>query len=346
MRPGDLPFARFFLIVGAGGFLWFMSMRPGHSLEGVSFDYFMGFGAFAVFVAIAWSETRLILVWYVTRRLLRRLYRHPGHSMFLRFRQMVSNQDRMMLTEATLSLTALESSLGTVREMIQVPSADTQGDATAIELVRQIGQLRPDLLVAERKLSDALEADVKGDKVLAAESRVASETAIGNLAVKIGHLLEPKWRFQEDGSFASAAPASRKIYGLAELFIAARVVDFLREIFPHFRNLMTATTIAILLTLLALSSYPFSMRDALLTIAWITVLSAVTGMFYVFFTMNRDQVLSMLAGTTPGKLTWNGTFVAQLMIYGLLPLLGLLGVQFPGQFGSLFSWFSKISTSR
>ena len=265
--------------------------------------------------------------------------------MFSTFRQMDSTQNRMMLTEASLSLTALESSLGTVREMIQVPSGDTKADATTIELVRQIEQLQPELRQAESKLSSALLADLKGDKVAAAESRVASETAIGNLAVKIGDLLEPKWRTPEVGTVASASPATRKFYRLAELFIAARVVDFLREIFPHFRNLMTATTIAILLTLLALSSYPFSMRDTLLTIAWISVLSAVIGMFYVFFTMNRDQVLSMLAGTTPGKLTWNGTFVAQLVIYGLLPLLGLLGVQFPGQFGSLFSGFSKISAS-
>jgi hypothetical protein len=346
LRPGDLPSARFFFIVGAGGFLWFMSMRPGHSLEGISFDYFMGFGAFAVFVAIAWSETRLILVWYVTRRLLRRLYRHPGHLMFSKFRQIASNQNRMMLTEASLSLTALESSLETVREMIQVPSADTQGDAAAIELIRQVGLLRADLRKAESELSTALSADVKGHRVAAAKARADCETAVGNLAVKIGKLLEPKWRTEQVGTVASATPASRKIYSLAELFVAARVVDFLREIFPHFRNLMTATTIAILLTLLALSSYPFSMRDALLTMAWITVLSAVSGMFYVFFTMNRDQVLSMLAGTTPGKLTWNATFVAQLMIYGLLPLLGLLGVQFPGQFGSLLSGFSKISPGR
>lgn len=252
----------------------------------------------------------------------------------------------MMLTEASLSLTALESSLETVRAMIQVPSADTQGDATAIELIRQVGLLRPDLRKAESDLSIALSADVKGNKVAAAKSRADCETDIDNLAIEIGKFLEPKWRTPQVGSVASATPASRKIYSLAELFVAARVVDFLREIFPHFRNLMTATTIAILLTLLALSSYPFSMRDALLTIAWITVLSAVSGMFYVFFTMNRDQVLSMLAGTTPGKLTWNGTFVAQLMIYGLLPLLGLLGVQFPGQFGSLLSSVSKIGPGR
>ena len=53
--------------------------------------------------------------------------------------------------------------------------------------------------------------------------------------------------------------------------------------------------------------------------------------------------LSLLQGTTPGQLTWNSTFVAQVVIYGLLPVLGLLGAQFPGQLNQAFSWVSSLA---
>jgi hypothetical protein len=40
-------------------------------------------------------------------------------------------------------------------------------------------------------------------------------------------------------------------------------------------------------------------------------------------------VLSLLSGGTPGKIDWNWDFMSRLLIYGLLPILGLLGIQFP-----------------
>jgi hypothetical protein len=69
----------------------------------------------------------------------------------------------------------------------------------------------------------------------------------------------------------------------------------------------------------------------------------VGAMLYVFVSMNRDRVLSLLQGTTPGQLTWNSTFVTQVVIYGLLPVLGLLGAQFPGQLNQAFSWVSSLA---
>jgi archaellum biogenesis protein FlaJ (TadC family) len=155
--------------------------------------------------------------------------------------------------------------------------------------------------------------------------------------------LEPQWRLSVADVVTSGTAAEQGVLKQGELFIVARVLNSLREVFPHFRNLMTSATVAILLTLLAMSSYPFAQRDTLLTFAWIIVLGAVGAMSYVFVTMNRDRLLSLLSGTTPGQLTLNGTLIAQLLTYAVLPLLALPGVQFLGQFGSMVSWFSKLA---
>jgi hypothetical protein len=62
----------------------------------------------------------------------------------------------------------------------------------------------------------------------------------------------------------------------------------------------------------------------------------------IFVQINRDRVMSMLSGTTPGELNWNGTFVWRLVLFGLIPILTLLGAQFPHALQGLFSSFGAL----
>ncbi len=45
--------------------------------------------------------------------------------------------------------------------------------------------------------------------------------------------------------------------------------------------------------------------------------------------MNRDEVLSLLAGTEPNKVSWNFDFVFKILTYAGLPLLVVVSAQFP-----------------
>jgi hypothetical protein len=72
------------------------------------------------------------------------------------------------------------------------------------------------------------------------------------------------------------------------------------------------------------------------------VLLAVVGvMILVFVQINRDRVISMLSGTTPGEFNWNGAFVWQLVAFGVIPILTLLGAQFPYTLQRIFSWLGS-----
>jgi hypothetical protein len=201
--------------------------------------------------------------------------------------------------------------------------------------------MEPALQNGEKKLSAALRADAENRFDDTVKLRSEAEDAASAISVQIGEMLESRWRDAAPPIATFESQAARRVFKHGEMFLVGRVVDFLREVFPHFRNLMTCTTAAILLTLLAMSSYPFAQHDTLLVLAWLTVLCAMIAMGYVFITMNSDRVLSLLSGSTPGQITWNSSFIAQLLIYGILPLLGLLGVQFPGYFGSILSSFSR-----
>jgi hypothetical protein len=52
--------------------------------------------------------------------------------------------------------------------------------------------------------------------------------------------------------------------------------------------------------------------------------------------LERDPILSRIAGTTPGKLDVESYL--KVIGYGTLPVLGLLASQFPSISGFLYSW--------
>jgi hypothetical protein len=52
--------------------------------------------------------------------------------------------------------------------------------------------------------------------------------------------------------------------------------------------------------------------------------------------MNRDTVLSLIAGNRPSEVTFDWHFVSSLLTFGVVPLLGLIGTQVPAA-GELLS---------
>jgi hypothetical protein len=342
--PNELPGAASIFCLGAFGGVWLWVIRPNNSVDGRAFDLLILLGAFAVFVAVAWALLRLVLSWSAMRAILRRLYRHPSRGVYQDFHDALPGRQSIKFAESTVPLTAIETSLEQAREMLRL-AGTTGTEAARHELMVQLQPLAEPLSIAEGFLNDALLADAEKRWEDELSARANAEKAITKLGEEIIKLLEGNWRLSKSGlnsTLNSTTTVERRVYKSARLFLASRVVDLLREVFPHFRNLMTLVTTAILLALLAMSSYPFAQRDTLLTIAWLFVASAVGTMGYVFISMNRDRVLSLCSGTTPGRITWNSTLVTQIVVYGVLPILGLLDVQFPGQVGSILSWFSKL----
>ena len=169
----------------------------------------------------------------------------------------------------------------------------------------------------------------------------------------VAAIFDREWRQQNASSRASRSQLKLEVTVAqqtmllpqhADFFVAARVVDFLRQVMPQLNNLAVFGSASMLLMLLALSSYPFPQRDAFVWLSWATLLGAVIILLVVFVQMNRDRVVSLLHGTVPGKLSWYASLVNQVILFAVVPALSLLGAQFPDAFRQVFSWVSKIGS--
>jgi hypothetical protein len=272
------------------------------------------------------------------RRLLHRLYWHPTRSAYESLRESlpgdVSEKKRIYLMEPRASYTATEASLNCARGI--VGSTDLPYLPTAVAF-------------AERCLRRAYQVQGgSGSSTEVIESRVQTERAMSLVSGAITSIFDAQWR--TSCAQPQLSKVDRRIVGgladQANLFVASRVVDLLRQVVPQLQNFAAFGTASMLLMLFAMSSYPFPQRDTFLWLSWSTLLGALLILLVVFVQMSRDRIMSLLSGTVPGKLSWDASLVNQIVLFGVVPVLGLLGAQFPDVFRQFFSWASKIGGTR
>ncbi len=176
-------------------------------------------------------------------------------------------------------------------------------------------------------------------KAAAADLELQSKMAA--LCGVLTKLFDPVWRLGKEAEPPGAVAGSSKEHELAdqaELFIASRVLDFLRRIYGQILNLAQFAVIGIVGVMLASSTYPMPAPDTGLWLAWAALLSAVGITMYVFVRMNMNRVISMLQGSTPGYFNLNSSFAIQMTFFALLPILTMLGAHFPHALDGFFSW--------
>src|SRR5262245_3492408 len=298
------------------------------SVDGRRFDRFFELGFYVVPMMLVWALLRFFWLWVATKRLLRRLSWHPlisqyaaRHSEEKRFVSL----PQIDLMTPTPTYTALSLS---VRQARSFYNALKLGPGQAEERKR-IGQLVEE---AESELSLALGADAKGDWQNALRKRRYSQAALAELTERVSGLLEDSWRT------AGGAPVDATWRDEGKFFLIAHTVAFLQHVFAHLQNLVGLVTMGLLLMLLAAISYPFQPREPSLLFSWVAVLSSVVVTLFIFFSANRDKTLSLLVGKTPGKVNVTRDLVFRVLIHGVVPVIALLGVQFPEAVRQIFSW--------
>lgn len=217
---------------------------------------------------------------------------------------------------------------------------------------RDVDQWKQNIEAYRERLGALLSADRRA-KVLALrrEMRTLGKAA----AVQVFSLALSVWR-QVPLVQGPAEPASREqsedadrtaglisINGnpenplhLAETFIALHYSPFLLYCVRQIRNLILFLSIGLLLLVVALNSYSHQAPQfigrflfvLLVCTSWIVVRCLVG--------IERDPILSRIAGTTPGKVGFEGWL--KLLSYGALPVLSLLASQFPVISNFLYSW--------
>ena len=96
----------------------------------------------------------------------------------------------------------------------------------------------------------------------------------------------------------------------------------------HLHNLLTFITVAGFLLILLSTTYPFKLLHSTDVLTWVMACVIFTVALFVLIEMNRDEVLSHIGGTTPGRVSLDRTFTRTVLIHVGLPLLGLAATRF------------------
>jgi hypothetical protein len=124
-------------------------------------------------------------------------------------------------------------------------------------------------------------------------------------------------------------PSSELWFRLAEEFVACVTTLLLYPLLRHMRNLLMLATGQALLLMAGATCYAFQPRQALMcTVGAVTLATAVTAVS-ILVGLDRNELLSRIGKTPPGRVTFDRSFVLGLVTWGLMPILSLLAVQYP-----------------
>lgn len=177
-------------------------------------------------------------------------------------------------------------------------------------------------------------------------------------AEALGNALSRAFDADRRGDFAAEVEARREIGDVLFLasrdlaadlgdpevadFVALRVVAWLRYVFAHLRNCLAGAMAPALLLLIAVTTWAFEPKQLVSFGIWAAVLGAAAVTLWTFVEIDRNASLSVIGGTTPGKVSFDRSFFVNVFTYGVIPLVGVITTQFP-YFGRLFAqWFNPL----
>lgn len=182
----------------------------------------------------------------------------------------------------------------------------------------------------------------------------ALQEAFAKLAgVALTRILLPRWRKQggaADGNFSEAPSKDEEErvrdrkhparplseIELTERFVCLVYIGFIQNTLGRMRSLVSGIIVLFVALALGSTSYPFDPRPLLNGL--VVGLFVAIGFFVilVYAQMYRDNTLSNLTNTDPGRL---GTeFWVKLIGFGIGPVFGVLASVFPEVSNFFFSW--------
>jgi hypothetical protein len=266
-------------------------LRP-RSLEGPAFDFLAALAFGVTFTTAAASIWRAAGLWVVLSRLLRRLAVHPT----------VWAYDHMPAFFARAFRTPLPRRI-----------AEEDAEAACAPALALVGA-NP----LEAGAATALPAD--------AVERGTTETIRD-----ITRELAPFW-----ARTGAAPPALQKeeperplAVQVREHYLALRMAETLACMCDVTSTMLFIGASSVVAAVLATAAYPFQPAGTLAWAATLAVATVVAVSFRLIVGVERDEVLSRLGGTVPGRVTLSWSLATRLIGYVLIPLGSLLAAHLP-----------------
>jgi hypothetical protein len=313
-----------------------------------AFDVVFRLSILLIFIAAAWGVTRLVMVWRALRVTLNALDASPLITAFERLPRRIARLTRLTLfadpsRETVLAVTATQwlhlRSLFTANahafEEVGVAAADEVRTLMAEDAPlhgrdhRRAGctfapQLNQMLRVIER-FWIAEPATAQVDAVLADLKRLAQTDGAST-----------------SGRIRRSAPDAVRLWvRSAEEFVAVQAVDYIAWILRHLRRLVLLLLFLLLVTMGLLSSYSFLPQSVVRSLFLVLFIAVVVSLLLLLSQMNRNEVLSRVMRTDPGRVNWNTGFLLNIGTVVAIPILSLVSAFSPLR-TDLFGWVDAI----
>jgi hypothetical protein len=321
--------------------------------ELTSFDWLLRFGIVCALLATIWAVYRLLLVWEALQGFLSAVAETPLTPVFERLPGRVARLLQPTLfapssRETLDSVTTVQWRLlrrvysATATEFERVPEIDpsTPGKVEALMDLKEPWRAAPqrarktEMVVPLGPLYEVLEDLWRAEP--------PTET-LQDVGVEVGQL-----DAAERMAKVSTMSRYRGVYRgparywlrLAEEFVAVQVVAYILWVLLHLRRLALFLLVSLLLMTVLVSGYSFQPQSLVKLILLFVLLATVGSLIIVMLEMSRDDLLSRISKTEPGRVNWSTSFVLNLVLVGVVPLLALVSSEFPAVRALLFSWLN------
>jgi len=343
-----------------GGYLFFY--RLVFAFEVRAFYWLLGLTFLLVVAGILSNVLRVFLLWREMLAILRRIGELPMREAFTRFRNHNRTLPRMTLTTAPEPMTVLGVSIVAARKLVISARAYNRTLPVKDASVADI-ESETNCALANASYQRALACEANTNREACHVEQTQALCMLNAFTRKVEKLLDDSWSISpttkselQKGPEPSEAKtdaqtgkelkeqeeqqkqARENLLNEAEEFLVSRTVHFLSHLFPQLTNLASYSMGCLFLMLMAISSYPLQPKNPFAYFCWFIIFAFVGVMLHMAIQMNRDAVLSCLNGTKPGEIHWDAGFIGRLVLLIVVPVLGLVGVQFPDTVSQILQW--------
>ena len=335
--PGLLLLSAFAYLLNVG--------TPLLGLEGRGYAWIINIALLFAFLLTIAEAGRLFFTWKELQRLLTALSRLHLRRTFAKLRAVDGNS----LWAVSGSVQRVQfhffsQQLDAARRLCRLPGGDIESVKAAVEYGG----------IFSKNSADKINEGPLWDKpVLKTGAPIYIREVFNDAVGEVLNKLIEHWTEESTSLSLQTAPAGkgddeteRNIFDMelsedetvrtAEEFVCFHYIAFIQNILARMRTMTLSMIYLFVAICLAISFYPFVPRNSIGMWMVINLVFIGATVVYVYAGMERDETLSYIANSRPGRLS--GEFYLKTSGFLAGPLIGLLTTQFPAISESFLGW--------
>jgi hypothetical protein len=332
------------ILVAATLYLWFNG-PPLLSLESAAYAWAINLVLLLAFLLTIAEAARLYLTWVELRHLLTALNRLRLRRTFAKLRAVDSNS----LWSVSGSVQRVQLHFFSQQLDAAVRLGAMTGDKNeALKHAIEFGRKFAENCARKTRTGPLWEKPVNKQGQLPA---IFIRQAMNDAVAEVLCQLIDYWATEQDSlslenSASKGEDGERNVFDMdlsgdpivrtAEEFVCFHYIAFIQNVLARMRTMTLSMLSLFIAVCFAISFYPFVPRTGISMWMMVNLLLIAASVVYVYAGMERDETLSYITNTKPGRL--GAEFYLKTAGFLAGPVIGLLTTQFPAISETLLSW--------